>query len=81
MIDYGLFMMIYKPSVVCILIVYIILYGIIFHEYHFIRISVLTDHHIGVHGRIDLREIDFLRRRVVVVASTLRCSNVTVEAI
>ena len=30
-------------TVVCILIVYIILYGIIFHEYHYIRISVLTD--------------------------------------
>ena len=27
----------------CILIVYIILYGIIFHEYHYLRISVLTD--------------------------------------
>ena len=26
-----------------ILIVYIILYGIIFHEYHYIRKSVLTD--------------------------------------
>ena len=49
MIDYGLFMMIYKLSkliysgVQCILIVYIILYGIIFHKYHYIRISVLTD--------------------------------------
>ena len=30
-------------TVVCILIVYIILYGIIFHEFHYIRISVLTD--------------------------------------
>ena len=30
-------------TVVCILIEYIILYGIIFHEYHYIRISVLTD--------------------------------------
>ena len=37
MIDYGLFMMIYTNrqnwyTVVCILIVYIILYGIIFHD-------------------------------------------------
>ena len=30
-------------SVVCISIVYINLHGIIFHEYHYIRISVLTD--------------------------------------
>ena len=30
-------------KIVCILTVYIILYGIIFHAYHFIRISVLTD--------------------------------------
>ena len=47
MIDYGLFMMIYKPSKLVyssvLLIVYIILYGIIFHEYHYIRLSVLTD--------------------------------------
>ena len=50
MIDYGLFMqfmMIYKPSKLKYRSVnidrYIILYGIIFHEYHYIRISVLTD--------------------------------------
>ena len=46
MIDYGLFMMIYKPSKLIyssVLNVYIILYGIIFHEYHYLRISVLTD--------------------------------------
>ena len=48
MIDYGPFMIQtvkidIQYSVVCILIVYIILYGIIFHEYHYIRISVLTD--------------------------------------
>ena len=65
MIDNGLFMMIYKPSklivqtVVCILIVYIILYGIIFHEYHYIRISVLTDpdghKEIGINSKIHTR--------------------------
>ena len=48
MIDYGLFMMIYKPSKliyssVHIDRVYNFIYGIIFHEYHYIRISVLTD--------------------------------------
>ena len=41
----------------CILIEYIILYGIIFHAYHYIRISVLTDPqrfsmHESMQGRI-----------------------------
>ena len=47
MIDYGLFMMIYKPSKLIYSSVHIDrvyhLHGIIFHEYHYIRISVLTD--------------------------------------
>ena len=46
----------------CILIVYINLYGIIFHKYHYIRISVLTDpsHHTAYKThfrRADIRRI------------------------
>ena len=45
-------------TVVCILIVNIIFYGIIFHEYHYIRKSVLTDPSTGInrHGLTTVRE-------------------------